>query len=90
MKESYNVTENESVTMECELNRGDKKCVWKRYGKIIQDEERCTVEVDGLLQRLIIKDLTMFDKSNITCICIENSGKEITTTSTKLIIQGKL
>lgn len=76
--------------MECELNKPNAKCVWKRYGKQILPDDRYKIESKDCVQRLLINDATLQDSASISCVCLGIDGDdEVATTGTKLIIEGQ-
>ena len=88
LNESYTATEKETIEFECEVNKDNVKCVWKRYGKEIVPNERTKIEVKGRVQRLILSNLTLDDKQNITCVALQK-GDEVASTSGRLNVNGK-
>jgi hypothetical protein len=90
LKDTYEGVELQSITMECEINKDNINCVWKRYGKVIEEDERITIVSTGRVQRLTIKDLNMQDKQNISCAAIKGRkvDEELASTSTKIVIKG--
>ena len=87
----YNPVEKESVVLECEVSKANLNCVWKRYGKKIEPEDdKIIIETEGRVQRLVLKNVNMQDKQNISCIAIKgrNEDDELATTSTRIIVQG--
>lgn len=85
LENSYNGVEGGVVKLECELSKA-VPCVWKLYGKVIESNDKFEVEQDGPVQRLIIKDLSLFDKGSITCSYLDKKGDELASTDTKLTI----
>lgn len=88
----YNPVEKESVVLECEVNKDNVNCIWKRYGKKIEPEDdKVVIENDGRVHRLTLKNVTMQDKQNISCVAIKpkNEDDELATTSTRILVQGK-
>lgn len=93
LEEVYNPVEKQSVELECEVNKDNVKCIWKKYGKKIEsDDEKIFIESIGRLQRLTIKNLSLQDKQNITCAAIKgkNEDDELATTSARIIVQGNV
>lgn len=87
----YNPIEKESSVLECEVSKANVNCVWKRYGKKIEPEDdKIIIETEGRLQRLVLKNVNMQDKQNISCVAIKgrNEDDELATTSTRIIVQG--
>ena len=91
LDDTYTAVEKQSVTMECEVNKDNVKCVWKRYGKVIGEDERTRIEVDGRVHRITISNLNMQDKQNLACVAVKgrNDDDELAATFTKLVIKGK-
>lgn len=90
LEDSYTGVEKETITLECEVSKDNIKCVWKRYGKVIEPEEdKIIIESIGRVQRLTIKNLTLQDKQNILCAAIKgrNEDDELATTSSKIVVK---
>lgn len=75
--------------MECEVNKDNVKCIWKRFGKQIQPDDRIKIETIGRVQRLTISNLTLEDKQNISCVAL-HKNEEVASTSGRLNVNGKL
>ncbi len=92
LDDTYNGIEKQSITFECEVNKDNVNCVWKRYGKVIDEDDRVKIETIGRVQRLTIKDLNMQDKQTINCTAIKGRkvDEELASTSAKIIIKGYL
>lgn len=90
LEDTYNSIEKQSITLECEVNKDNVNCVWKRYGKIIDEDDRIRIESIGRVQRITINDLNMQDKQTITCAAIKGRkiDEELASTSAKIIIKG--
>jgi hypothetical protein len=88
LKESYTATEKETIEFECEVNKDNVKCIWKKYGKQIVEDERTKIEVKGKVQRLILSNLNLDDKQNINCVALKNN-EEVASTSGRLNVNGK-
>ena len=89
LNESYTAAEKETIELECEVNKDNVKCIWKKYGKEIVPDERTKIEVKGRVQRLIFSNLNLDDKQNITCVALKNND-EVASTSGRLNVNGKL
>jgi hypothetical protein len=89
LQDSYTAVEKESIAFECEVNKDNVKCIWKKYGKQILPDNRIKIEAKGKVQHLVISNLTLEDKQNITCVALHN-GEEVASTSGKLNVNGKL
>jgi len=76
--------------MECEVNKDNVNCIWKRYGKIIENDDRIKIEIIGRIQRITINDLNMQDKQTINCCAIKGRkvDEELASTSAKVVIKG--
>ena len=92
LEESYTGVEKQSVTMECEVNKDNVRCVWKKYGKVIDSDDKFVIESNGRVQKLTINNLTLQDKQNLSCVAIKgrNEDDELASTSTKIVIKGEL
>lgn len=90
LDETYNGVEKQSITLECEVNKDNVNCIWKKYGKIIENDERIKIENIGRIQKLTINDLNMQDKQTINCCAIKGRkvDEELASTSAKIIIKG--
>ncbi len=86
LNSSYQCEEKGSVVLDCEVNKPNTKCVWKRYGKVIQPDDRFKIATDGCVQRLIISNANLNDAASITCACLDKDNDEAETTSTKLSV----
>ncbi len=89
MDDSYEAVEKETLTLECEVNKDKINCVWKRYGKLVEESDRIKIESVGRVQRLIISNVNLQDKQSLSCVAIKgrNEDNELATTSTKLTIK---
>ena len=90
LNDEYTGVEKDTLTLECEVSKDNVRCVWKRYGKVIEDDDRMKIESDGRVNKLIISNLTMTDKQNLTCVAVRgrNDDDELASTGTKLIVKG--
>jgi titin len=88
LTESYTGVEKETLTLECEVSKDNVRCVWKRYGKVVEDDERVRIESDGRVQRYIITNLTLADRQNLSCVAIRGRkvDEELATTNTKIAV----
>lgn len=90
LDESYTGVEKDLVTLECEVSKENTRCVWKKYGKVIEaDDDKIIIESIGKIQRLTIKNLTLQDKQNISCVAVKgrNDDDELASTSTKVLVK---
>lgn len=91
LNSAYQCEEKGTVVMECEINKPKTtKCVWKRYGKPIVEDERYKIESVNGVQRLIISNAKLDDAGGISCTCVDQNTNDSETTSTKLNVLGKL
>ena len=92
LEDSYTGVEKQTVTMECEVNKDNVRCVWKKYGKVIDSDDKFVIESNGRVQKLTINNLTLQDKQNLSCVAIKgrNEDDELASTSTKIVIKGEL
>lgn len=90
LDETYTVIEKETIVLECEVNKEQVNCVWKRYGKVIEEDDRIKIESFGKIHRLTINDVNLQDKQTISCSAIKGRkiDDEIASTSAKIIIKG--
>lgn len=90
LKETYEGVERQSLLLECELNKDNVNCVWKKYGKVIEEDDRIKIEVNGRTQKFKISNLMLSDKQNITCAAIRGRKieEELATTSSRIIVTG--
>ena len=90
LEDLYTNIEKASIKLECEVNKENVRCVWKRYGKQIEEDDRIKIESEGRIQRLTISNLNLNDKQNISCVAVRgrNDEDELASTSTKIIIKG--
>lgn len=89
LKEVYQPVEKETLTLECEVSKDNVRCVWKRYGKEIDQDDRVRVEVDGRVQRLIIENVTMSDKQSLSCVAVRgrNIDDELASTVSRITVK---
>ncbi len=73
--------------MECEVNKDNVKCIWKKFGKQILPDDRIKIEAIGRVQRLSMSNLALDDKQNIACVAI-HKNEEVASTSGRLIVNG--
>ena len=60
------VTEEEAVTMECQLSKPDRKVTWYKDGKEITPDDRVEITVEGTFHRLTIKKSYVEDEAEYT------------------------
>ena len=60
------VTENESVTLECELSKPDKKVKWYKNGKLFKPVKGVDVTAKGTVHKLTIPKSTVEDGAEYT------------------------
>jgi obscurin-like protein 1 len=90
LKESYTGTEKENLSLECEVSKDNIKCVWKKYGKVIEPVEgKIKIESNGRIQKFTLANLAMEDKQSISCVAIRGRKEddELAVTNTKIIIK---
>jgi titin/obscurin-RhoGEF protein len=65
------ITEKETATLECEVNKPDQVALWKKNRDVITpgagDWGCFTVEVDRCVHRLTVRDAKMEDASEFSC-----------------------
>jgi hypothetical protein len=88
LAESYSAVEKGTLTLECEVSKDNVKCVWKKYGKVLEEDDRVKIEVDGRIQRFIISNLTLTDRQNLSCVAIRGRmvDDELASTATKIAV----
>jgi hypothetical protein len=87
---TYQCEEKGAILMECEVNKPNStKCIWKRFGKPIVEDERFKIESENGVQRLIIKNAKLDDAGGISCTCVDQNTNDSEATSTKLTVLGK-
>lgn len=62
----YKVMETESVTLECEMSKPDKKAVWLKNGKVLEPSDRVVLRVDGTKHYLTITNSVLDDEAKYT------------------------
>ena len=71
------------IILECEISRDGLKVEWLRGdAKIRRGDERCDIEVDGKVHRLVFEKIKVEDASEYT------ATYEALKTSCKLVIAG--
>jgi len=75
-------TEKDLVKLECEVNKARIPVKWFKDGKEIKPTKRMEIISDGLLQQLVIDDVTLDDMGTYTCVCGDAS------TSATLSVDG--
>ena len=60
LRESYECVEREAVCLECEVSKENVKCVWKKYGKVIEPDERIKIECIGMIQKTLQSMLNIY------------------------------
>ena len=74
---NYNVMEKNTITLECEVTKPDRKAIWKKNGVILEPSARIEMRVEGTKHYLTIKDAQLDDqdKYSITVEEAESTGK---------------
>ena len=72
-----------TVTLECELTKPNVKVQWLRGKTPVTKSEKYTIEADGTVHRLIIRDATGEDVSDYTAVARSK------TSNCKLSVEGK-
>ena len=80
------ITEDESVTLECELSKPDQKVKWFKNGKEIKPDKKRGIlsKTDGRKHSLIIPKTEMGDAAEYSVKCGEEE------TEAKLIVEGRI
>jgi hypothetical protein len=88
LAESYTGVEKQTLTLECEVSKDNVRCVWKKYGKVVEEDDRVKIEVNGRVQRFIISDLTLSDRQNLSCVAVRGRmvDDELASTATRIAV----
>ena len=74
--------------LECEVNKDNVKCEWRRYGKAMEFDPRVLIEKDGRINRLSIMGLKLSDKQNVSCVAVKGrNDEEVASTATKILVK---
>ena len=76
--------ENDTVTFVCEMSQEDLTPIWMKGGQKLSASQKYQLVTDKKVQKLIIRDVTIQDKAEYTCIYGETS------TWAKLVVEGEL
>ena len=77
------MSEGADATFECELSKPDKKITWMRNGKELKPGKDFTMETDGCVHRLVLKNCKLADKGPIT------AKVEDVESTANLFVEGK-
>ena len=78
------VQEKDTATFVCEISQEDLTPIWMKGGQKLSPSQKYQMVTDKKVQKLIIRDVTMQDKAEYTCIYGETS------TWAKLVVEGEL
>ncbi|XP_041423263.1 obscurin isoform X2 [Xenopus laevis] len=62
-------TEEEMVTLHCELSKPATKVEWKKGHRLLKGSDKYTMKLEGLAAELSISDLNVKDSGEYTCVC---------------------
>ena len=62
----YKVMEKESVTLECEVSKPDKKASWFKNGQALEPSDRVVMRVEGTKHYLTINNSVLDDEAKYT------------------------
>ena len=77
------VNEKETAMFACEMSHENLKPIWMKGGEKLISNKKYEIVTDRKTQKLIIRDVTLQDKGEYTCIFGEVS------TWAKLVVKGK-
>lgn len=80
------IMEKEKAVMECEINKPNKKAVWKFEKEIFSGSERVELVVDGCVHRMIIEPSELDDEGEYTIVVDGVKSSAILTVDGKLFI----
>ena len=90
LKEFYTGIEKDTLCLECEVSKDNVKCVWKKYGKLIEPVDgKIKIENIGRIQKFTLSNLSMEDKQSISCVAIRGRKEddELAATNTKIVVK---
>ncbi|GCC36962.1 hypothetical protein chiPu_0015462 [Chiloscyllium punctatum] len=70
-----NVLTGDEVALSCELSRPKVEVRWFKDGVEVEQNEKCTMEVDGRHRRLAIRQVTVGDRGTYLCDAVDDSVK---------------
>ena len=73
----HTVVEKQTITLECEVSKPDRKATWLKAGTVLEPSERIEIRVEGTKHYLTIKDAVMEDEAmySIKVEEAESTGK---------------
>ena len=77
------VKEKDTATFVCEMSEENLTPIWMKGGQKLSTDQKYLIITDKKVQKLIIRDVTMHDKAEYTCIYGETS------TWAKLVVEGE-
>ena len=77
------ITEKQSVTLECEVSKPNKKVTWLKAGKEIKPSKDVEITAEGTIHRLTLKSAKKEDAVEFTAKLPSDK------TSAKLTFQGR-
>ena len=75
--------EKDTATFVCEMSQEDLTPIWMKGGQKLSASQKYQLVTDKKVQKLIIRDVTIQDKAEYTCIYGETS------TWAKLVVGGE-
>ena len=75
--------ERDTVTFVCELSQENVTAIWMKGGQKLTTDNKYQIVTDKKVQKLIIRDVTVKDKGEYTCIYRDTS------TWAKLVVGGE-
>ena len=75
--------EKDTATFVCEMSEENLTPIWMKGGQKLSTDQKYQIITDKKVQKLIIRDVTMHDKAEYTCIYGETS------TWAKLVVEGE-
>ncbi|XP_043550268.1 obscurin-like protein 1a isoform X8 [Chiloscyllium plagiosum] len=70
-----NVLTGDEVALSCDLSRPKVEVRWFKDGVEVEQNEKCTMEVDGRHRRLAIRQVTVGDRGTYLCDAVDDSVK---------------
>ena len=70
----YRVVEKNTITLECEVTKPDRKATWKKGKTVIKPSDRFVMRVDGTKHFLTIKKAQMDDEDKYSIVVDDNES----------------
>ena len=81
--EDTTVTESDTVILQCQVSKPNKKVKWLRNGKEIKPDDHCQITTDGTTHTLTLDKAVMTDSATYTAKIDRDK------TIAKLLVNGK-